>query len=277
MLPRARPNSITNKALSYFVEERFGEKTHICKIEGCSKRLNGGKTHNLVAHIKSVHHDIYKKYIRPELDESYYKKIRLELLQNLSDIVTVSGRPFSYLNDSGFLKIIQEKLDELKNAGHGIELHSNNYEEIKNYIQLVTDKINNRIKMELNGRYFAIMLDIAKKNNKSFLGISAQYIFNGCITIRSLGMKQIKGAQTAQNIKTILNDCLSKFGVTLQQVISITTDNGSNLLAMVKMINDEELAVLDIDEDSQEDDEGTSTIQGNELVQANDETANSVS
>lgn len=224
MLQKPRSGSISEKVSSYFIEERFGDNTHKCTINDCTRRLNGKKNHNLVAHVKSVHNDIYRKFVRPELDESYYMKIRLELIQKLTEIVTVNGRPFSYLNDSGFTKIIQEKLDELKIAGHGIDLHSNNYTEIKTYIQLVADKINNRIKAELI-------------------------------------------------------DCLSNFDVTIRQVISITTDNGSNLLAMVNILNDEELEILLNEDDLHENDEGAgpSALPGNSLAENNtNETSESV-
>jgi hypothetical protein len=277
MLQRPRKGSLADKASTFFVEEIQDDKTHKCIIGNCSKRLVGTKNHNLVSHIKCMHADIYAKFINPQRDAKYYAKMRLRFIQNCVEIIAVNGRPFSYLNDSGFLQIIQEKLDELKDAGYGVELHTNNYEEIKANIRQLSNKIDNEIKLELKGRYFAIMLDIAKKNNISFLGISAEFIINDTITIRSIGMNEIKGAHSAQNIKDMLINCLTKFGVTMRQVISVTTDNGTNLLAMVNLLNEEEAAVLSNDGDLNDDVQEASETQGaNSSTQADVRTGEDV-
>lgn len=245
------------------LKKKLGDKTHKCTIAGCSKRLVGTKNHNLVAHIKSQHEEIYSKFINPKHNENYYKILRLKFIQSCCEIIAINGRPFSSLDDSGFTKIIQEKMDELNNAGYGVKLRTNDYAEIKNYIYSLAEKINNHIKLELKDQYFSLMLDIAKKNDKSFLGISAQYLLNGSIKIRSIGMCEITQAHTARHIKEILIGCLAKFDLTIRRVISITTDNGANLLAMVNLLNEEDFAVLNNDDD----DDDSSEVEGPETRQ----------
>lgn len=57
------------------------------------------------------------------------------------------------------------------------------------------------------------------------------------ILIRSLGMIVLNESHTAQNIKNKLMACLTLFGIKPNRIVSITSDNASNMLAMVKTFN----------------------------------------
>lgn len=78
------------------------------------------------------------------------------------------------------------------------------------------------------------MVDSATRNGRSIFGINIQYKNNGLLKIATLAQREHLSSHTAAYLKVILVEVLSKYGIDLLQVISITSDNGSNMLAMIK-------------------------------------------
>jgi hypothetical protein len=231
---KTRKDSKADKALQYFTPvHNCANKSHKCNL--CEKFLLAKKTSNLVPHLKFCHKQIYDIISTPQNDEKYYLKKRLKFIQNCAEIVAINGRPFTYLNDSGFLKFIENDLNELIEAGYGVDLRDK--VEIKMYISELAEKIKNKIKSEVSSRYVSVMVDIGSKNGRSLMGISVQYLLNGSVSVRCLGTIELKTSHTAVYIKEVISNCLSTYDISIDQVFSITTDNGSNVLAMVDLFN----------------------------------------
>lgn len=68
---------------------------------------------------------------------------RLRIIQAFCEIVTVNGRPFEYLIDSGFQRLIKSDLYELEKAGVPIRF-SDIYAELTEYIAHVASEIKKR-------------------------------------------------------------------------------------------------------------------------------------
>lgn len=244
--PKTQANSQADRAIQYFekIEDDVDNNNYYrCIIGECRKILNGKKTANLVCHIRVCHKDIYGKKIAPKQSQHYYLYNRLKFVQNCVEMVTINGRPFNSLLDSGFQKCVEEELKELRENGFGINIGDTGFSEIQNYVENVANKIRNKIKAETKTTFVSLMVDIAKKNNVSFLGVSMQFAVDSAIRVRSLGMMQLKESNTAQYIKEVISNCLAHFDIELDQVTSITTDNGSNMLAMIDLFNKE----MDVD------------------------------
>lgn len=158
-------------------------------------------------------------------------------IQNCVEIVTVNARPFRILSDSGFKKLVFEQLQELEQGNCGINLSNENFPEIKTYIVNVSKKIIEQIKVEAKNKMVSLMVDIATKNNKSLIGISLQYIVRGNILVRSIGMIEMKESHTAVYISKLMKECLTLYNISTKQIISITSDNASNMIAMVNHFN----------------------------------------
>jgi hypothetical protein len=254
-----RKDSQTTRALLYFTP--IENKTYKCNIENCEKSVSGLKPGNLVSHLRHCHQIIYAEVINPKKDEKFYIRKRLKFIQNCAEIVAINGRPFTYLTDSGFSKIIEENFNDLQTAGFGVNLQE--YSELKEYIAELAEKIKIKIKTEAKGRFVSLMVDIAKKNNRSFLGISVQYLDNGVVRVRCLGTLQLKSSHTSLYIKEIISSCLLLFDISVEQLTSITTDNGANMLAMIDLFNDDSsideaepvqgLNVMNLDDNQEED------------------------
>lgn len=66
-----------------------------------------------------------------------------------------------------------------------------------------------------------------------------QYMKNWEIVVRHLGMIELEGSHTAALIKTKIEDLVHDIGLDMNQIYSITTDNGANVLRASKNILEE--------------------------------------
>lgn len=227
------PGSLNDKTIQFF--EKQDDSKSICKL--CNKILSGLRISNLRSHLEIKHKTEYDTCVRIGAhDESKYAKQRLKKLQCFTEIVSVNGRPFSYLMDSGFQKTIEDDMKKLADAGHKITF-SNNFEEIKEYMRHVSTEIRSKIKAEVYGKPVSLCADITTKNRRAILGITVQYIHDGKLRIRSIGMINLNTSHTGAYLKSVIEEVLEVYGIRIEQVISMTTDNGSNMLKMIKMFN----------------------------------------
>lgn len=77
------------------------------------------------------------------------------------------------------------------------------------------------------------MVDIVS-TSRSILGFSIQFINNGKHVIRSIGMIELKESHTGVYIAKLITDRLKELDIKLNQIVTITTDNGANVLKMVR-------------------------------------------
>lgn len=85
--------ALTDRVLEFYIPE---EKTEFYKCTICKpyKRISGKKKFNLVSHIRSCHPHLIENSDENELE---LEKEKLHIVQSLSEIVTVNGRPFKSL------------------------------------------------------------------------------------------------------------------------------------------------------------------------------------
>lgn len=228
-------DSISSKALRYFkpIESRSDEdkrlsKTHKCII--CQESFNGSKKWNLASHLQHCH---AKEYVEISINETIALK-RLKLLHSCTEMVTVNGRPFSCLHDSGFQNAIHTTLEELRAAHIPLNLSDYNLTVVKNQISQTAAKIRAKIQAEVRGRPLSLLVDIVTKHKRSILGVSLQYNFNGMLKIRSIGFIELWDRHTGKYLATVIIKRLELLEIKLKQIFTVTTDNGKNVLKMVR-------------------------------------------
>lgn len=229
------------KVLKYFhqIVSDDGMKTEYeCNIENCSKKLNGKYVSNLVKHVRRMHSQFYQVNFQPPQVGLNLPQKRLKLIQDWVEIVTVNGRSFLHLADSGFQKVADEKLAELKAVGLGEGLSWPNFSAIKENIAYLAAEVKKKIKEEVKGKYVSLMIDFATKHRRSLMGVSLQFVRDGEIVTRSIGMIRSLASNTGANVLNILTELLNSFGIDKSHIVSVTTDNASNLSLMVKMLNE---------------------------------------
>lgn len=244
-----RKDTLKAKVAKYFVLVNPAESFYKCQIENCKKICNGSQSTNLTVHIKQKHKDFFAKNIKcPVIDPKKYAVKRLKCIQNCAEMISINGRAFKSLSDSGFKKLIGNKINKLRRAGYGKGLRAPTYTAVKKHIKYQAKRVKEEIIKEVKGKFVALMVDTASRNNRTFIGLSLQYIVNGRLIIRCIGMSEITIEHSSLNIKNIIMHRLNDFEINMKQLLSITTDNASNMIAMVKRFN-----ILADDESSDEE------------------------
>lgn len=100
-------------------------------------------------------------------------------------------------------------------------------------------KIKAKIKIEVKDNFFNLMADIASKNGRSILGVCLQFVNDGKIYTRCIGMVQIKKRHTSVNLKEILLELLADYGIDCRRITTFTIDNGSNMKKLVRLFSDD--------------------------------------
>lgn len=210
------------------------EKKEFFKCNVCGAEINGGNNSNVSSHIQRVHPDIYQQF-GPHKEHPAIK--RLKLLQFLVELVSVNGRVLQSLLDSGFQGILEKKLNKLKNAGYPLYMHDGNLTDVKNHLHKMAEQVKEKIKAEVRGRAVCLQIDIVTKNNRSIFGAAIQYRVNGILKVRSIGMIELVKSHTAEYLAELIIARLKVYDISLKQILTITTDNGANVLKMVRDVD----------------------------------------
>ncbi|XP_055644276.1 uncharacterized protein LOC129780248 [Toxorhynchites rutilus septentrionalis] len=107
---------------------------------------------------------------------------------------------------------------------------------IKVWISAAANKLKSIMAVEMKHKLVSIKLDSASRHGRHVLGINAQYELNGKLVIRTLGMIEVDQRQTAVFLRDKVLETLRVYDLKLDQIFSITVDNGSNMVAAVKKI-----------------------------------------
>ncbi|XP_076284711.1 uncharacterized protein LOC143211135 [Lasioglossum baleicum] len=191
------------------------------------------------------------------LNNNNNKRTREKLLDNCVNLVTVHGRPFSLINDTAFQDIIK--------MIPSISRSPISSQEVRNAVKIKANLFRDMLNKKLNGKLLSLKIDTATCMDRSFLGINVQYLDGVKIVLNTLAVKEIYNSHTAVNIQRILKDVLLAYGISVKQIYSITTDNGSNMIKLVRLVeNDQEdFECYDIEDNS--DSENSNSLSMDEL------------
>lgn len=226
----------------------------VCNIEGCGGEVAGNHGGNLQRHIQHKHPAEYAAVSdstgkRPAstadgqttLDAVIVKKpkttgLHIQLNPDVlkdacKELVTVNGRPFTLMEDTGFRKIIEPIQQAI---GNDFVINSLN---IRDMVSSVAHVGREKLKNELKGRLLMLKIDSATCRDRSVLGINVQYT-DGEKMLRTLAIRVLTERHTAEYISSVVNDVLHEYNVELRQVYSVTSDNGANMLKALSLLSD---------------------------------------
>lgn len=244
-----------------------------CVLSGClTEKIIGRHTGNSTRHIKRQHKDAFpllEKNIEEFYSEKKSKRVKkkngecVNVLMNHNDIVkacvelvTVNGRPLRMLEDSGFKRILDPIVESFAKTSSPLIL---NEEFIKSEIENHVQNVQSKIATVLQGKLLSLKIDTTKCLGRNFLGINVQYFHNQKLFVRTLAVKRIKEDATAQNLAYLIRDALPIYGFDVDQIYSITSDNGTPVVACVNIVKVFQDHVLDdflgvqLTEESQQD------------------------
>lgn len=235
--PRKRKRtelSMGDKSIPYFepLDEKDANGNWKFKCKTCGTKISGSKSYNLASHLQHVHPELYEEIGGRKQIPLHVRQ--LTLLQNLVEIVAVNGRPFKSLLDSGFQSLIHEDVKRLKMGGYGLNLKHPNLPQVKQKLHEMAVKVRDKIKNEVSGRALSLLVDIVTKQKRSIFGVSIQFIKAGKVRVRSIGMIELEESHTGIYLANVICDRLKWYGIDLKQILTVTTDNGANVLKMVR-------------------------------------------
>lgn len=268
--------------LSEYFERIDGNAT--CKIVDCNSKLCRFTAFYLKRHIRAKHFSIFKELFEKEVESEIEQTVNaFETTQNAVTLVTSNGYPLSLLSKPAFRFLIQPRLDDLANNGHGVVI---NRTKILDDIDVTSNAIRVRIKNELQKVcLYSIMMDLTTKSTLSVLGLSASFTRNDNVVTRPLGVIQMKKRHTGDNIADLVESCLKTYDLSINRIFTVTSDNGSNMLKTTRVLNDmvmsdregfdnvnvcEQSQLIDTEEDLESDSESEDDTNGsceNELNQ----------
>jgi hypothetical protein len=160
--------------------------------------------------------------------------------QAIVELCTVNGRPFSIVEDSGFVKMLKMVCKMAgENAPDYLKLHipaEFNVETLKSDIQAAFLYIKMQISHEVKDSLVSLMVDIRSKRGKAILGMQIQYVVDDQIKIRTIGMIRMLRPHTGAYIAELIESKLKDYNISLDQIYSLTTDNGANMLKAVSLV-----------------------------------------
>lgn len=210
----------------------------------------------MTRHMKTVHNDIYTRWendyqsssssvTNSEGEEKKRKRIHLlnqvplsvdTIKEGLLQLVTINGRPFSIINDSGLKLILDPILASLPKE----QRITINAEFVKS---LVNDRVvvfKNRIEEEVKERKLVCLkVDIATRNGRSFLAVNVQFIKDEKLVIRTLGIVELLDVHNGLQLKDEILKILSSFNITVRNIYSFTSDNASNMVKLCELLDNE--------------------------------------
>ncbi|XP_049308916.1 uncharacterized protein LOC125777702 [Bactrocera dorsalis] len=204
-------------------------KTHLIKIHSINVSLNNTELSE-TSSITSLSKVIVKKKVTIKINKK-------QLLRSYIGLVTEDSIPFNVLNSVNMKHILNPICEGLFAAdGKQRCLNASNS---KKTLQIVANNIRNDITAEVKKRLLSLKIDSSTRLYRNIFGISAQFITNVLIKSRVLGMVELKGARssTSKNLAMEIIKTLKKYDITLRQIVSVTSDNGANMLKATKILS----------------------------------------
>lgn len=164
---------------------------------------------------------------RPRLSPTGFLK-KETIVDACVELVTVNGRPFSLMNDSGFKMLIDPLVSRVC-PPLVIDEKS-----IEKFVFDKASKIKTDIINKLRNRMIALKLDCVTHCNRSFLGIHAQIFIKNEFKFYTLSVKEINVRLEPAELSEMIWNELDAFEIMKYQIYSVTTDGGSNFIDLLE-------------------------------------------
>ena len=131
-------------------------------------------------------------------------------------------------------------------------------------IRQVLFKAANQIELLISKEIAMICLkmDAATRMDRDFLGVNIQFRDKKLIKIRTLNIIELHDRHTAENLTEEVLKTLEPFGIDVRRLLTVTTDNASNMRATINRLELNCTAFV-IEEEDNEDEERDQLIDHN--------------
>lgn len=168
--------------------------------------------------------------------------------------MVLGGAPIRFFSEEGFQQANGELAQKM-----GV---STTRESVTKYVHEKAEKVKTAIREDVgnNRKLVYLKLDCCTRLNTNYLGVNIRYIDNDNKAVtRTLKVTDTFSRHTSRELREILTKILEEFQISYKQVVSVVTDNASNMVKLVKDINKglEEEFSAENDSDDDEDTEPT--------------------
>lgn len=221
----------------------------VCKI--CKRSFKGKYFTNLKRHIHGCHADLTTEQDQEKVDPLEKKK-KFSISMSSSDVkkacvqlVTEEKVPFQLFDSAPFKTLT----DQIFNGLNMIPITS------RNVMQHVSEKYEREkllLTDRLKDKMLSLKIDIASRHSRGILGVNVQYYRNQAIEVKSLGIIELHRKHTGLNLSMEIENILAEFSIRKQQLYTITSDNGKNVLKAIEFLNEDPESVLNSDLENEE-------------------------
>lgn len=224
------------------------EKKSSCKVPNCMKKLAGNSCSNQYRHLRLVHPKFFSEHVLPVKKANNAKKqkqnveipaipvcINGEIVaEALVEMIGENGYPLNIIFSTGLRKLLDPILDGIKLGGS--KFHVND-EFIKGELHRKANDIKEKIKSETERKLVTVMLDGATRHNRGILGVKIQYLYDGKIKVRNIGMMKVDVRHSSDNLYEMLSKMLLEYDIKPHQIFSLTNDNAYNMINITEEAN----------------------------------------
>lgn len=97
------------------------------------------------------------------------------------------------------------------------------------------NQVRDAIKDAVKHQPLSIQLDIGTRLGRSILAIDAQYYANKNLNLVNIGMIELKKSHTSKHLSEVYRNCLKRYEISKQQVMSISGDNGRKVQKFIEI------------------------------------------
>lgn len=238
------PRSV-HPVFEYFVYDS-NQGISKCVVDDCNSVLKGKHSSNLTKHVQRKHKNL-AKLLNEKLKQIKTKTLvqkrkpsfvnvkicRENFLLGCLESIVIDGRPFNLLQGKGLQRMIAPIIEEFNHTQAPI---STCPESIQQKGMNACDVIRNEIAFELKGKLISLQLDLTTHMSRSIFGVNVQYYVGDQLKIRTLAMRRLLENTTGLNLAREVEQILHEFGLDVDNIYAITTDNGPNVLACTKFL-----------------------------------------
>lgn len=216
------------------------------KCKNCNKSLAGSYLTNLQRHLNKEHSALFHKLMKEsELGDdpvTYTKKRKIvievseeEVTDACIDLITVEGRPLTFLDSSAF-RIFSEPIF------NGLKMTMINSHSVLSLIEQKYESMIKKITRIFSNRVLSLKIDAATRHDRQLFCVNTQIVGSKSkkIEVFTLGVITMDRRLTAENLRCEIEKILNRFDISVNQIFTITSDNGRNMIKATEILRDGE-------------------------------------
>ncbi len=214
--------------------------------------IQKGRFHlnNARKHLMSRHEDQFLEILRKKCEkasnDSIEKKLNILEKTEMTTFITLSttlanfndslsqmltaGLSFKICENQGFKNLLEPYAKQFNitlNRNYLIKVLEDSVKSLKYYI---ISKISNT--------YFSLKLDGSTQFRKQYIAVNLQFVENNTVSIYNLSTIQLTNKATGEYLASIIKQVINDFNLSSSYCMSVTVDNGRNMLSCIKNLND---------------------------------------